>query len=424
MAPPCGGNCGTLPRLLAAVAFDMLAVGLIVPLITPFTRELGASPSTIGLLSSVYGATQLVSSPVLGRLSDKLSRRTILLWSLVGGACGYLVLGFANAIWMVVLSRFVVGIFRQTLTVSKAWVADLGTREERGRNLSYFYSTVSLGFMVGPALGGRLAAHESMGFRFPFILASCIFVVIAVVVYATLPEGKVVTVHPQAEAAAEASARPHRGWMEEFASLRPAVRNLMVLRFFIGCAVMLSRQGVFMLLEFRHAWDVTQKGLIISLFSTVSVVAQLFIAGPVTKAYSGRAVTQGAAAVLVVAQASVALASDIRIFFAGIVVLAAATAVLKTAMSNNFTLAAGEDARGEVLGVAGSVMSVSRALAPLVTGVLTEIWDSSAPGLVASMCMCVVVVLSPVFVPRHKKQQRAAEEGEGDGEGKKKKKTQ
>ena len=49
-----------LPRLLFVVALDMLSIGLIVPLITPFTRELGATPAQLGLLSSVYVAVAAV----------------------------------------------------------------------------------------------------------------------------------------------------------------------------------------------------------------------------------------------------------------------------------------------------------------------------------------------------------------------------
>ena len=81
-----------LHYLFLAVGFDMLAIGLIVPLISPFSRELGASPRMLGLLSSIYGATQLLSSPILGSASDKISRRTVLLLSLLGGACGYALL--------------------------------------------------------------------------------------------------------------------------------------------------------------------------------------------------------------------------------------------------------------------------------------------------------------------------------------------
>ena len=124
-----------VPKLLLMLCLDMMSIGLIVPLITPFIRELGASPSEIGMLSSIYGFTQLLSSPILGRMSDKASRRSIILLSLVGGACGYFLLGMSTTLTMVVASRIVVGIFRQTMTVTKAWVTDV----EIGKNFLYTF---------------------------------------------------------------------------------------------------------------------------------------------------------------------------------------------------------------------------------------------------------------------------------------------
>ena len=70
--------------LLAVVALDMLAVGLIVPLLTPFMREtLGASPSTMGMMSSLYGIVQLISGPFIGILSDRLDRKQVLITCIV-----------------------------------------------------------------------------------------------------------------------------------------------------------------------------------------------------------------------------------------------------------------------------------------------------------------------------------------------------
>ena len=174
--------------LLGAVLADMLCVGLIVPLLTPFARELGASPSTIGFVSSVYGAVQLLSAPLVGKASDGLvSRRTVILFSLVGGAFGYGLLGFANTVATVIVSRMVVGVCRQTLTVSKAWLSDMGTPGTRSRDLGRFYAAVSIGFMIGPAIGGYGAKH--FGYKPVFLVAAVCFLLNAAMVRTMLPDG-------------------------------------------------------------------------------------------------------------------------------------------------------------------------------------------------------------------------------------------
>ena len=101
--------------LLIVVAFDMFAVGLIVPLLTPFQRELGATPSQIGFLSSLYGAVQILSSPILGYLSDRVSRREVLVICITIGAIGYGLLGIATSLYFIFASRLIVGIARPSI---------------------------------------------------------------------------------------------------------------------------------------------------------------------------------------------------------------------------------------------------------------------------------------------------------------------
>ena len=122
--------------LLVVVALDMFAVGLIVPLLTPFQRELGASASQIGFLSSLYGAVQILSSPLLGWISDRVSRREVLVMCIVISAFGYGLLGIATSLYFVFASRLVVGIARQTHTITKAWMSDMTSKETQIRDLS------------------------------------------------------------------------------------------------------------------------------------------------------------------------------------------------------------------------------------------------------------------------------------------------
>lgn len=382
-----------LKFLFGAVGFDMLSIGMIVPLISPFSRELGATPQQLGILSSVYGMTQLASSPILGSASDKISRRTILLLSLIGGACGYGFLGCATEIWMVFVSRFLSGIFRQTLTVSKAWIADLSEPDQLSKILSWFYAIISLGFMIGPAIGGFIA--ESYGYRLPILLSTILFFVNGVVVRSTLPLGKLSTSKKEPKTGS-------KSFFDELASLRPDVQKLLVLRFFIGLSVVLSRGGIFMLLEYREEWDfnVAHKGLIISYFSVVQVLMQLFGVGPVMAKLSENSAIIAGAAVLAFSQAVCALATNFYVFLLAIAAISVSSAVLKVAMSNALTNAAGLSSRGEVLGMAGSVMSVCRAGSGVISGYLVEKFDASAPGLAAATSMVLVSALSTVLLPK------------------------
>ena len=82
------------------VLIDMLGFALIVPLLTFFADSFGASAFETGLLISSYAAMQMISAPILGRLSDRFGRKPVFLISIFGTLAGFLILGFATSLWM------------------------------------------------------------------------------------------------------------------------------------------------------------------------------------------------------------------------------------------------------------------------------------------------------------------------------------
>ena len=123
--------------LYLAVLLDMTAVGLVVPLLASYSRALGASARFTGVLQASYGLAQLVGANLLGSLSDRVGRRRVLQLSMVGGACGYLALAFAVGRYfslpLLLLSRIPIGLLKQTMTASRALVADCTTPATRVR---------------------------------------------------------------------------------------------------------------------------------------------------------------------------------------------------------------------------------------------------------------------------------------------------
>src|SRR5579863_3337562 len=72
--------------LWTTVAVDLVGFGIVVPLLPLYARRLGAGPEANGLLLAAYSAAQLVCAPVLGRLSDRVGRKPVLVLALVGTA--------------------------------------------------------------------------------------------------------------------------------------------------------------------------------------------------------------------------------------------------------------------------------------------------------------------------------------------------
>ena len=382
--------------LLGVVAFDMFAVGLIVPLLTPFLRKLGASASQIGFLSSVYGSVQMFSAPLLGWISDRVSRRDVLFICILAGAFGYGLLGIAHSLRMVLVSRVIVGVARQTQTITKAWLSDLSTKETRLQDLSWFSATVSIGFMLGPTVGGKLAKRYG-SYHVPFTVAFILFLLNSFLVRVVLPRKLLDSSSQRAVIPTEhvPSKTTPRIFLGQFASLEPALRNLLLIRLLLAAGVMLGRNNLFNLLEYKQTLDVEEKGELISFFAVVSVLSQLLIIAPLSRncGFQPKYMLLLFSFLTSVGFVALAYSSAKVTFMLCLGFVAVCSSAVRVSMSTLLTQAAGKDAYGEVLGVAGSVSSLCRAIAPLIGGILIDIYDNAAlPTLLAS-CFCLGVTL-------------------------------
>jgi len=154
---------GAAPRaplrvIFGIVALDLIGFGIIIPQLGVYGVKFGASPFMVGLLLSVYSAMQLLFAPVLGRLSDRYGRRPVLLLSLAGAVLGYLLFAAAGSLQVLFLARGIHGACGGNISTAQAYVADVTRPEERARGMGMIGAAFSLGFVLGPALGGFLGA--------------------------------------------------------------------------------------------------------------------------------------------------------------------------------------------------------------------------------------------------------------------------
>ena len=178
--------------LLACLFVVMIGFGITLPVLPFYVERLaqaeGATRQAIvlhvTLLTAVYPLGQLVCAPIWGRWSDRIGRRPLLLMGLAGYVAAQILFGLATSLWLLYVARILGGILSSaTLPVSAAYVADATTEGERGRGMAWLGTASSLGFVVGPALGGILVRpdlHVSArvghllidGFSIPFFAAA------------------------------------------------------------------------------------------------------------------------------------------------------------------------------------------------------------------------------------------------------------
>src|SRR3954451_3487192 len=169
----------------STVALDLVGFGIILPILALYGERLGASPTTLGFVVSSYSLAQFVCSPLLGRLSDRIGRRPVILLSLFGTAVGSVLTGGATTVWMLFVGRIVDGASGASVSVAQGAVTDVAPPEERAHLLGLLSAAFGVGFVLGPALGGLSALA---GPRVPFFVAAGIAFVNALVAIKRLPE--------------------------------------------------------------------------------------------------------------------------------------------------------------------------------------------------------------------------------------------
>jgi multidrug resistance protein len=151
-------RAASLRVVFGIVALDLVGFGILIPQLGVYGVKFGASPFTVGLLISVYSLMQLVSAPLLGRLSDRYGRRPVLLLSQVGSLVGYLLFAFAQSLPLLFLARVIDGVSGGNISTAQAVVADITPPHERARGMGVIGAAFGLGFVLGPAVGGFLGA--------------------------------------------------------------------------------------------------------------------------------------------------------------------------------------------------------------------------------------------------------------------------
>jgi MFS transporter, DHA1 family, tetracycline resistance protein len=162
--------------VLSALALDALGLGIIAPIVPDLVQQLAHLPPEraapwVGALIAAYAGVQFFAAPLIGALSDRFGRRPILLISVFGLGCDYVLLTLAPNLWWLFAGRLIAGATSANVVVATAYIADVSPADDRSRLFGLIGATFGAGFVIGPALGGFLG---EFGPRLPFVAAAAL----------------------------------------------------------------------------------------------------------------------------------------------------------------------------------------------------------------------------------------------------------
>lgn len=190
MDKPVQHGKAALGFIFVTVFIDVLGLGIIIPILPKLLEELAHVDVSMasqysGYLTFTYASMQFLFAPVLGNLSDKIGRRPVLLFSLLGFGVDYLFMAFAPSIIWLFVGRFIAGIAGASTTTATAYIADVSSGEKRAANFGLIGAATGLGFILGIGMGGFLGA---IGTKIPFLVAAGLALLNALYGFFVLPE--------------------------------------------------------------------------------------------------------------------------------------------------------------------------------------------------------------------------------------------
>ena len=369
------------------VAFvDLVGYGLIIPLQAVYAERLGASGFAFGLLVGVYALMQLIFNPLLGRWSDRVGRRPVLILSIAGSTASHALLGVADiyaSLPLLFVARTLDGITGANVATAQAYIADVTTPQNRARGMGLFGAAFGVGFVMGPALGAVLASlgHHVSGPRYgtswPAFGASAIAAIALFLVWRFLPESRV---------AGRGSEQHLTGLtLDRLRTLgaNPRLRELFILLFSATFAFVLLEATFVYLCAQR--FEVTERGtgLLFAYFGVMMVLVQGGLVGRMVRRFGEARLL--AIAPFVTAAGFVLISSVPLIVGLGAAWLVLLIGCIPTAIGHGFTgpnlsalisRQADGDRQGATLGLGQGVGALARTVAPPIGGLLYDVGPS------------------------------------------------
>lgn len=164
---------------------NAVSYGIIIPLLYPYAEKFGLTPTGLGFLATSFSIAQFIATPILGRLSDRVGRKKVLVACMFGTSASLGVFALAQSLVVIFLARIIDGVTGGTNSVAQAMIADVTDGEERTKAFGILGASFGVGMLVGPALGGLLS---SFGLTAPFWFAAALSLFSAILGWVVLPE--------------------------------------------------------------------------------------------------------------------------------------------------------------------------------------------------------------------------------------------
>jgi multidrug resistance protein len=366
------------------VLIDLIGFGIVLPILPFYAQRFGAAGLGYGAIVGVFSLMQFVATALLGKLSDRVGRRPIILATTLINAAGYVLFAFAGSYTVLFLSRVVSGFAGGNISAAQAYIADITTPAERSRGMGVVGAAFGIGFTLGPAIGG-FAAHWG-GPTAPGLVAVGLSLANFVSAYFILPESlghEHRVTRPLFDLAhlGDAIARPR---------LQPLMAVWALVPFgFAGYTVALPLHAAA-----KFGWKERELAILFTIIGLTAATVQGYLFGKIVRRTGERALVIVGTFGMALSVAVIPWLASSAGLYAWTFVLAFANSVFAPAATGLVSVYADPREQGTVLGAAQAIGALGRMAGPPAVGTVYDAVSSTAAFLVAGSVMALAGLAS------------------------------
>ncbi len=364
---------------------EVLGFSMVLPLIPFLGLELGLTYSQIGLIISVFSICQLFASPITGKLSDYFGRKPLFILSQISTFIGFILLGFATTVILLVAARLIDGLLGSNMTVSQAYISDITEPKHRTRVYGYSSGVFGAGLIFGPFIGGILS---TINYSVPMFFAAAITLISIALVVFFLPE----TI-PKKQA----------NFFFSFNDGIPVndfrhfvrnhhIRNYLLMFFMYTLAFFLFISNLSLFGEAQFHINAEQVSFFMVWIGVIRVGIQTILIARILQFFEENRLLIIGIFSMIVSMVTIAFSAEYLLVFFPLIFLSFGTGVSRPILTSKLTNSVAAKETGAILGVNNALTSVAQIIAPIFGGFIIEYLAPQALPLLSVIIFTLMIL--------------------------------
>ncbi|MCZ2809669.1 MAG: MFS transporter [Candidatus Bathyarchaeota archaeon] len=367
--------------IVMTLFIDATGFGMIIPLLPFYTETFQAGSAALGILVASFSLMQFIFSPILGRISDNVGRKPILIISILTSTASFLLFALANSFFILLLSRIAAGLATET-AVAQAYIADITSKRERASAIGKVGAAHGAGFIIGPAIGGTLSVY---GFSAPGFAAVILTLLNLLFVLLFLPES--LEHGSNSQKATNSNDGFLRKLLEAFS--KPLIGAVLVIFFIVFLSFSAIPVIVPLLGVTFFGFGSVEMSYFFIYIGAIQIILQGLVIGRLTKKVGEEKLIAFGPLLLMFGIFLMPLIPNIAVFSFSLTMIAFGSGMMRTVVPSFISKITPTNEQGGTLGLANSVASIANVPGPLIGGSLFEFAGLATP-FFASAAMLIV----------------------------------